>query len=51
MIDTIPYCCVVTDGRVGIFLGGGYRFLTTEAAEKFIAELEACIAEAKERAA
>lgn len=47
MIDNIPHCCVATDGRVGIFLGGAYRFLAIEAAQKFIFELEGCIAEAK----
>lgn len=47
MIGNIPHCCVVTDGRVGIFLGGAYRFLTTDAAQTFIRELEGCIEEAK----
>jgi hypothetical protein len=50
MIDTVPECCE-TEGRVGIFMCGMYRLLPIEKAEKFVAELQACIAKAKERAA
>lgn len=39
MIDNIPHCCATTDGRIGIFLGRAYRFMTLEAASSFIEEL------------
>lgn len=47
MIDNIPHCCETTDGRIGIFLGGAYRFLSIEAAEKFALELDRLIGHAK----
>ena len=49
MIANVLHCCE-TDGRIGIFLGGAYRFLAIEAAEKLVEALQACIAKAKERA-
>lgn len=51
MIEPRPQTCVLPDGRVGIFIGGAYRYLTPEQAEAFAREVLERIAEAKERAA
>ena len=51
MIEQFPETCVIPDGRIGIFLGGGYRYLTQEQAEAFASEILKRVKESKERAA
>ena len=47
-IDSLrPEVYATGDGRIAIFVGGGYRYLPIEVAEKFAAAIVAEIAKAK----
>lgn len=44
-----PEACVLPDGRVGVFVGGRYAFLSAEEARAFAERLDVVVGEAETR--